>query len=100
MLALILMFYLFDSSINRLRNRSVFAEVYYFFSNSTKRKMICPTLVTPGADPARQTAQVTLSGLTVTGRGVEAMRAARVLTRHAIDTGTTCCVTKKEESLK
>lgn len=74
--------------------------MHYFFSNSTKGKIICLTLVTPRADPARQTAQITLPGLTVTGRGVEAMRAAGVLTRHAIDTGTTCCVTKKEESLK
>lgn len=59
--------------------------------------MICPTLVTPGADPARQTAQVTLPGLTVTFRGVETMRAAGVLTRHAIEPGTTSCVTKRRK---
>lgn len=68
-----------------------------FFSNSTKRKIICLTLVTPWADPARQTAQVTLPGFTVTVRGVEAMRAAGVLTRHAIEPGTTCCVTKRRK---
>lgn len=94
------MFYLFDSSINLLRNISAFAEVHYVFSNSTKGKITCLTLVTPEADPARQTAQVTLPGLTVTGRGVEAMRAAGVLTRHAIEPGTTSCVTKKNASLK
>lgn len=55
---------------------------------------ICLTLVTSQTDPARQTAQITLPRLPVTVRGIEAMRATRVFTHHAKESGTTSYVMK------
>lgn len=57
------------------------------------------TLVTSRTDPARQTAQITLPRLPVTVRGIEAMRATRVFTHHAKESGTTSYVMKQENSL-